>query len=152
MAKDHNWAKCPRCDGPDIEALKKGLNETYGTIPTDEWVALYKRAEQAEDRFTLIEYSEVGANEEGELELKYEAKCTLCGFRYEMDYKKDLTGDLETTRETASTYGNDINRFKRLCAKMIHDLKRMIQDPPDSSLPEYLMEAGRLGVDLTAEP
>jgi hypothetical protein len=151
--KDNNWAKCPRCDEPDIEALKKGLDEMYGVLPNEEWIALYKRAEQAEDLYTLKEYSEIGANDEGILEMRYEAHCNLCGFSHEVTYKKELTGSLEaavSVHENSRTYNNDINRLKRLSGKLIKMIQELIAasglDYADSPFSEWQREAELLGV------
>jgi hypothetical protein len=43
---------------------------------------------------------------------------------------------------------SDFNRLKRLCSKLIQDLRFRIEDRANSSLPEWEKEAESLGVIL----
>ena len=84
----NNWAICPSCvkkhkDGREKQL--KEMQEAYGMVPIDSFNLMQESLKKIEEpKHTLEEYYETYTNN-GVLEIKYESKCTVCGFRFKFE-------------------------------------------------------------------
>jgi hypothetical protein len=91
-----NWGICPRCQKKEEkrrERLEKKIEEAYGTLPREQYLALVKEAEapQPEVKRTLREDYELGTEEDGEFYVTYRCSCNVCGYAAKFEHKEVLT-------------------------------------------------------------
>lgn len=84
-----NWGACPKCVHVATQAhavdLKKA-NESYGKVSPEVYRAMIQKAERPlEHANTLREDYEMGINNDGLFYVKYQGRCTSCGFSFSFD-------------------------------------------------------------------
>lgn len=92
-----NWAECPRCVAQKEqrnEDLTKQVQDAYGQMPLEEWLAFRDVTQRDIDEkldSTFREDYEIGTLD-GEFYVRYKGACSVCGLRYE--FKHDHTIDV----------------------------------------------------------
>lgn len=83
------WGLCPKCQERQVEERRRALaaaDEAYGTLPSDEWMALNEAATKDADlEETLRQNYEQGIHE-GEYFVAFGAACTECDFSFEFHH------------------------------------------------------------------
>lgn len=90
-----NWAVCPRClkrAEAERDKLERKVQDAYGKLPKDEYLALVKKAEQPQKPLdhTLREDYEQGTDEDGEYSVNYTCSCSKCGYAAQYKYSAVL--------------------------------------------------------------
>ena len=86
-----NWAICPKCEANDeieLENEAKWLEENYGKVDADNWLAARERHHAHQNlptENTLREDYDIGVWD-GEFHVNYRGRCTKCGYTLKYVY------------------------------------------------------------------
>ncbi len=99
MSSD-NWGICPRCFANarfDYEAAQRTVQESYGTIPMEDFeelqVALGEPPTEESMPYSLREYCEFSMSPSGGFYIYYGCSCEACDFKHDFTHTKQIEVD-----------------------------------------------------------
>jgi len=91
------YRKCPMCYKKHVDGIRemvKRVDQAYGNVPLERFKEMQtelQKAQSIELKETLAEYRDIGIHPDGRFEVKFDANCSVCGFKF--DYHYDCGSD-----------------------------------------------------------
>lgn len=88
-----NWTFCPKCmekHEKEWADKVKSIENLYGKIPSEEFMAKRESLKRPPLEQTFREDYEIGLGKNGKFYVSYGGACTTCGFHFEYSYSQQI--------------------------------------------------------------